>query len=124
MASSSSRPVSYTHLGTKTALSQEEFFAQVNKIGLSVIGQSEGIAVADKKMYALRDVTATVSCIPLIASSIMSKKLASGSDAILLDVTTGTGAFMKTVEQSIELAKLIDVYKRQVLYRVSGCALW
>ena len=76
--------------GTRTALSQEDFFAQVNKIGLSVIGQSEGIAVADKKMYALRDVTATVSCIPLIASSIMSKKLASGSDAILLDVTTGT----------------------------------
>ena len=93
--------------GTKTALSQEEFFAQVNRIGLSVIGQSEGIAVADKKMYALRDVTATVSCIPLIASSIMSKKLASGSDAILLDVTTGTGAFMKTVDQSIELAKLM-----------------
>ena len=81
--------------GTRTALTQEEFFAQVNRIGLSVIGQSEGIAVADKKMYALRDVTATVSCIPLIASSIMSKKLASGSDAILLDVTTGTGAFMK-----------------------------
>jgi len=93
--------------GTRTALTQEEFFAQVNKIGLSVIGQSEGIAVADKKMYALRDVTATVSCIPLIASSIMSKKLASGSDAILLDVTTGTGAFMKTVGQSIELAKLM-----------------
>ena len=92
---------------TRTALTQEEFFAQVNKIGLSVIGQSEGIAVADKKMYALRDVTATVSCIPLIASSIMSKKLASGSDAILLDVTTGTGAFMKTVDQSIELAKLM-----------------
>ena len=77
--------------GTRTALSQE----------------SEGIAVADKKMYALRDVTATVSCIPLIASSIMSKKLASGSDAILLDVTTGTGAFMKTVDQSIELAELM-----------------
>ena len=93
--------------GTRTALSQEDFFAQVNKIGLSVIGQSEGIAVADKKMYALRDVTATVSCIPLIASSIMSKKLASGSDAILLDVTTGTGAFMKTVDQSIELAQLM-----------------
>ena len=91
--------------GTKTALSQEEFFAQVNRMGLSVIGQSEGIAVADKKMYALRDVTATVSCIPLIASSIMSKKL--GSDAILLDVTTGTGAFMKTVEDSIRLAKLM-----------------
>jgi thymidine phosphorylase len=88
--------------GTRTALSQEEFFAQVNRIGLSVIGQSEGIAIADKKMYALRDVTATVSCIPLIASSIMSKKLASGSDAILLDVTTGTGAFMKTGRKSDE----------------------
>ena len=91
--------------GTRTALTQEEFFAQVNRIGLAVIGQSENIAIADKKMYALRDVTATVSCIPLIASSIMSKKLASGSDAILLDVTTGTGAFMKTVEESIELAR-------------------
>lgn len=96
--------------GTRTALSQEEFFAQVKQVGLSVIGQSEGIAIADKKMYALRDVTATVSCIPLIASSIMSKKLASGSDAILLDVTTGTGAFMKTVEDSIALAKaMVDI---------------
>ena len=93
--------------GTRTALSQEEFFAQVNRTGIAVIGQSENIAVADKKMYALRDVTATVSCIPLIASSIMSKKLASGSDAILLDVTTGTGAFMKTVEESIQLARLM-----------------
>ena len=91
--------------GTRTALGREEFLSQVRQIGLAVIGQSEGIAVADKKMYALRDVTATVSCIPLIASSIMSKKLASGSDAILLDVTTGTGAFMKTVEEGIELAK-------------------
>lgn len=99
--------------GTRTALSQEEFFAQVRQIGLAVIGQSEGIAVADKKMYALRDVTATVSCIPLIASSIMSKKLASGSDAILLDVTTGTGAFMKTVEDSIELARaMVDIGTR------------
>lgn len=93
--------------GTRTALSQEEFFAQVNRTGIAVIGQSENIAIADKKMYALRDVTATVSCIPLIASSIMSKKLASGSDAILLDVTTGTGAFMKTVEESIQLARLM-----------------
>ena len=93
--------------GTRTALSQEEFFAQVNRTGIAVIGQSENIAVADKKMYALRDVTATVSCIPLIASSIMSKKLASGSDAILLDVTTGTGAFMKTVEDSVALARLM-----------------
>ena len=93
--------------GTRTSLTQEEFFRQVNEIGISVIGQSGKIAVADKKMYALRDVTATVGCIPLIASSIMSKKLASGSDAILLDVTTGTGAFMKTVDQSIELAELM-----------------
>lgn len=81
--------------GTRTSLTQEEFFRQVNEIGISVIGQSGKIAVADKKMYALRDVTATVGCIPLIASSIMSKKLAAGSDAILLDVTMGDGAFMK-----------------------------
>lgn len=91
--------------GTRTALDQEGFFAQVNKIGISVIGQSGHLAVADKKMYALRDVTATVDCIPLIASSIMSKKLAAGSDAILLDVTCGNGAFMKTVDQAIELAQ-------------------
>ena len=91
--------------GTRTALDQEEFFAQVNKIGISVIGQSGHLAVADKKMYALRDVTATVDCIPLIASSIMSKKLAAGSDAILLDVTCGNGAFMKTVDQALELAQ-------------------
>jgi len=91
--------------GTKTALSQEEFFAQVNQIGLSVIGQSEGIAVADKKMYALRDVTATVDSLPLIASSIVSKKLASGAQAIVLDVKTGAGALMHTTEASIELAQ-------------------
>ena len=91
--------------GTKTALSQEEFFAQVNQIGLSVIGQSEGIAVADKKMYALRDVTATVSCIPLIASSIMSKKLAAGAHSIVLDVKIGSGAFMKTLEDGQKLAE-------------------
>lgn len=93
--------------GTRTALDQEEFFRQVNEIGISVIGQSGHLAVADKKMYALRDVTATVGCIPLIASSIMSKKLAAGSDAILLDVTTGNGAFMKTVEESIRLAQMM-----------------
>lgn len=99
--------------GTRTALEQDEFFAQVNKIGISVIGQSGHLAVADKKMYALRDVTATVGCIPLIASSIMSKKLAAGSDAILLDVTTGNGAFMKTVPDSIELAKMmVDIGTR------------
>lgn len=91
--------------GTRTALSQAEFFAQVNEIGISVIGQSGQIAAADKKMYALRDVTATVGCIPLIASSIMSKKLAAGSDAILLDVTMGDGAFMKNLDDAVELAR-------------------
>ena len=99
--------------GTRTALEQAEFFRQVNEIGIAVIGQSGHLAVADKKMYALRDVTATVGCIPLIASSIMSKKLAAGSDAILLDVTTGNGAFMKTVPESIELAKMmVDIGTR------------
>ena len=91
--------------GTRTSLTREEFFRQVNEIGISVIGQSGQIAVADKKMYALRDVTATVGCIPLIASSIMSKKLAAGSDAILLDVTMGDGAFMKDLDSAIELAR-------------------
>ena len=93
--------------GTRTEMTQEEFFAQVNKIGLAVIGQSGEIAVADKKIYALRDVTATVGSIPLIASSIMSKKLAAGSDAILLDVTMGTGAFMQTLPEAVELARLM-----------------
>ena len=93
--------------GTRTALNQEEFFRQVNEIGISVIGQSGEIAAADKKLYALRDVTATVGCIPLIASSIMSKKLAAGSDAILLDVTMGDGAFMKNLDDAIELARLM-----------------
>lgn len=99
--------------GTRTAMGQEEFFRQVNEIGIAVIGQSGHLAVADKKMYALRDVTATVSCLPLIASSIMSKKLASGADAILLDVKTGTGAFMKTVEESIALAQaMVEIGER------------
>lgn len=93
--------------GTRTSLTQEEFFAQVRRIGLAVIGQSGQIAAADKLLYALRDVTATVGCIPLIASSIMSKKLAAGSDAILLDVTMGTGAFMQNLDDAIELARLM-----------------
>ena len=91
--------------GLQTAISQKEFFAIVNELGLSVIGQSAQIAPADKKLYALRDVTATVDSIPLIAASIMSKKLASGSDKIVLDVTVGSGAFMKSVEDAVELAQ-------------------
>ncbi|WP_432748748.1 pyrimidine-nucleoside phosphorylase [Pectinatus frisingensis] len=91
--------------GMRTALTQKEFFAVVNKIGAAVIGQTGNLAPADKKIYALRDVTATVDSIPLIASSIMSKKLAAGSDCILLDVKTGSGAFMKTLDDSIELAQ-------------------
>lgn len=91
--------------GYRTTLSREEFFRVVNETGLSVIGQSGNLAPADKKMYALRDVTATVDSIPLIAVSIMSKKLAAGSDCILLDVKTGSGAFMKTLDDSIALAR-------------------
>lgn len=91
--------------GFRTTLTREEFFDTVNKTGLSVIGQSGNLAPADKKMYALRDVTATVDSIPLIAVSIMGKKLAAGNDSILLDVKTGSGAFMKTLEGSIALAK-------------------
>lgn len=91
--------------GLQTSLPEQEFFRIVNEIGVSVIGQSAEIAPADKKLYALRDVTATVDSIPLIAASIMSKKLASGSDKIVLDVTVGSGAFMKELDDAIELAK-------------------
>lgn len=91
--------------GFRTTLTREEFLETVNTTGLSVIGQSGNLAPADKKMYALRDVTATVDSIPLIAASIMGKKLAAGNDSILLDVKTGSGAFMKTLEDSISLAR-------------------
>lgn len=91
--------------GFSTSLSTEQFFQNVNSMKLSIVGQTANLAPADKKIYALRDVTATVDNISLIASSIMSKKIASGADVIVLDVKTGSGAFMKTLEDSVALAK-------------------
>ncbi|MEG1408327.1 MAG: pyrimidine-nucleoside phosphorylase [Terrisporobacter sp.] len=91
--------------GFSIEMSAEKFIDSVNDIKIAVCGQTASIAVADKKMYALRDVTATVDNISLIAASIMCKKLASGADAIVLDIKTGDGAFMKTLDQSFELAK-------------------
>lgn len=90
--------------GFRTALTGDEFISNVKEIGIAIAGQTGNLAPADKKLYALRDVTATVNSIPLIASSIMSKKLASGADRIVLDVKTGSGSFMKTLDDSIALA--------------------
>lgn len=96
--------------GWSPELSEEAFIAQARDIGLALVGQSKDLAPADGKLYALRDVTATVDCLPLIASSIMSKKLASGAQTIVLDVKVGAGAFMKTLEDGKALARaMVDI---------------
>ena len=99
--------------GLSISIEGKRFEEQVNRIGLAVAGQTKSLVPADKKMYALRDVTGTVESIPLIAASVMSKKLASGSDAILLDVTVGDGAFMKNMDSARELASvMVEIGKK------------
>ena len=100
--------------GYQVERSKEDFINQVKAIGISLIGQSEHLVKADKLLYALRDVTATVDSIPLIASSVMSKKIAAGADKILLDVTVGQGAFMKTVEDAEKLSQTMVALGREV----------
>lgn len=106
--------------GFRTRLSEKEFFETVEKHGFSIIGQTGELAPADKKFYALRDVTATVDSIPLIASSIMSKKLACGADALVLDVKTGNGAFMKSPKEAQKLATALTRIGRLAGKRVTA----
>ena len=99
--------------GFTTELSEQDFINQINDIGIAIIGQTKNLVPADKKLYALRDVTGTVENNGLIASSIMSKKLVSGADVIVLDVKVGSGAFMKTLEQAVDLAeKMVQIGER------------
>ena len=106
--------------GYRTALSSGEFLAQVERIGIAVVGQSGDLAPADKKLYALRDVTATVNSIPLIASSIMSKKIAAGTKNIVLDVKVGSGAFMKSPGEARALAEEMAALGKACGRRVSA----
>jgi pyrimidine-nucleoside phosphorylase len=99
--------------GFKTSLPQDEFLQQVSQIGVALVGQSGQMAPADKKLYALRDLTATIESVPLIASSIVSKKIAAGADAVLLDVKFGDGAFMRDYDQAVELARtMVEIGNR------------
>lgn len=100
--------------GFQVERNQEDFIKQVQEIGVSVIGQSDKLVKADKMLYALRDVTATVDIIPLIASSVMSKKIAAGADRILLDVTVGDGAFMKTIDDAVKLSETMVALGNEV----------
>lgn len=106
--------------GFRTVMSQEEFADCVNKVGACIVGQSGSLAPADKKLYALRDVTATVSSLPLIASSIMSKKLALGCDCLVLDVKCGSGAFMKTADDAEKLARRMAAIGERAGRKVSA----